>query len=68
MVSTITTLGTPHNGTPAADKLGSTKFIKDTINRIGKIGGTKALDLELGFLNGASNKNLMNHMLNMQNV
>ncbi|MCO6211108.1 YSIRK domain-containing triacylglycerol lipase GehD [Staphylococcus epidermidis] len=49
MVSTITTLGTPHNGTPAADKLGSTKFIKDTINRIGKIGGTKALDLELGF-------------------
>ena len=28
MVSTITTLGTPHNGTPAADKLGSTKFIK----------------------------------------
>ncbi|WP_136627470.1 YSIRK domain-containing triacylglycerol lipase GehD [Staphylococcus epidermidis] len=49
MVSMITTLGTPHNGTPAADKLGSTKFIKDTINRIGKIGGTKALDLELGF-------------------
>ena len=37
MVSTITTLGTPHNGTPAADKLGSTKFIKDTINRIGKL-------------------------------
>nr|WP_275128771.1 triacylglycerol lipase [Staphylococcus saccharolyticus] len=47
MISTIITLGTPHNGTSAADKLGSTKFIKDTINRIGQVGGS-ALGLELG--------------------
>ena len=28
MISSITTLGTPHNGTPAADKLGTRKFVK----------------------------------------
>lgn len=56
MISTIITLGTPHNGTSAADKLGSTKFIKDTINRIGQVGGS-ALGLELGPLSGDSNNN-----------
>ncbi|MFW3612769.1 YSIRK-targeted triacylglycerol lipase [Staphylococcus caprae] len=49
MISSITTLGTPHNGTPAADKLGTRKFVKNTINRIGRIGGSKALNLNLGF-------------------
>ena len=43
MISSITTLGTPHNGTPAADKLGTRKFVKNTINRIGRIGGSKHL-------------------------
>ena len=28
MISSITTLETPHNGTPAADKLGNTDFVK----------------------------------------
>ncbi|MFW3591173.1 YSIRK-targeted triacylglycerol lipase [Staphylococcus caprae] len=49
MISSITTLGTPHNGTPAADKLGTRKFVKNTINRIGRMGGSKALNLNLGF-------------------
>ncbi|MDI9231823.1 hypothetical protein QMY26_10300 [Staphylococcus caprae] len=49
MISSITTLGTPHNCTPAADKLGTRKFVKNTINRIGRMGGSKALNLNLGF-------------------
>ena len=28
MVASITTLGTPHNGTPAADKIGTRKLVK----------------------------------------
>ena len=36
MVASITTLGTPHNGTPAADK-------------IGRLSGGKDVDIDLGF-------------------
>ncbi|EGS40989.1 triacylglycerol lipase [Staphylococcus capitis VCU116] len=49
MISTITTVGTPHNGTPAADKLGTRKIVKDAMNRIGRLSGSRLLDLNLGF-------------------
>lgn len=49
MISTITTVGTPHNGTPAADKLGTRKIVKDVMNRIGRLSGSRLLDLNLGF-------------------
>ncbi|PTG36014.1 lipase [Staphylococcus capitis] len=49
MISTITTVGTPHNGTPAADKLGTRKIVKDAMNRIGRLSGSRLLDLNSGF-------------------
>ncbi|WP_458860264.1 lipase-like domain-containing protein, partial [Staphylococcus epidermidis] len=49
IVSTITTLPTPHNPTPPPHKLPSTKFIKHTINTIPKIPPTKPLHLQLPF-------------------
>lgn len=49
MVASITTLGTPHNGTPAADKIGTRKLVKETINRIGRLSGGKDVDIDLGF-------------------
>ena len=45
----LTTLGTPHNGTPAADKIGTRKLVKETINRIGRLSGGKDVDIDLGF-------------------
>ena len=42
----------PHNGTPAADKIGTRKLVKETINRIGRLSGGKDVDIDLGFLNG----------------
>ena len=51
MVASLT-LGTPHNGTPAADKIGTRKLVKETINRIGRLSGGKDVDIDLGFLNG----------------
>lgn len=49
MVFMIIILGIFYNGIFVVDKLGLIKFIKDIINRIGKIGGIKVFDLELGF-------------------
>ena len=49
MVASITTLGTPHNGTPAADKIGTRKIVKDVMNRIGRLSGGKDVDVDLGF-------------------
>ncbi|WP_458860177.1 lipase-like domain-containing protein, partial [Staphylococcus epidermidis] len=49
ILSTITTLPTPHNRTPPPHKLRSTKFIKHTINTIPKIRRTKPLHLQLPF-------------------
>ena len=43
-------------------------LLKIQLIELEKLVELKRLDLELGFLNGASNSNLMNHMLNMQNV
>ncbi|MEB7391625.1 YSIRK-targeted triacylglycerol lipase [Staphylococcus epidermidis] len=44
MVASITTLGTP-----AADKIGTRKLVKETINRIGRLSGGKDVDIDLGF-------------------
>lgn len=49
MISSITTLATPHNGTPAADKLGNTDFVKGVFNRIGRLSGNKYSHIDLGF-------------------
>ena len=48
MVASITTLGTPHNGTLQI-KL-ARKLVKETINR--RLSGGKDVDIDLGFLNG----------------
>ena len=35
-----------------ADKIGTRKLVKETINRIGRLSGGKDVDIDLGFLNG----------------
>ena len=57
MISTITTVGTPHNGTPAADKLGTRKIVKDAMNRIGQV--VVDCDLNLGFSQWGFKQNQM---------
>lgn len=68
MISTITTVGTPHNGTPAADKLGTRKIVKDAMNRIGRLSGSRLLDLNLGFSQWGFKQNQMKAIQNMLNA
>ncbi|NWK84191.1 YSIRK-type signal peptide-containing protein [Staphylococcus sp. GSSP0090] len=49
MISSITTLGTPHKGSQASDKLANRDFAKKLMNDVGKLGGNKASNVDLGF-------------------
>ncbi|PHK49604.1 YSIRK-targeted triacylglycerol lipase [Staphylococcus edaphicus] len=49
MISSITTLGTPHKGSQASDKLANRDLAKKLMNDVGKLGGNKASDVDLGF-------------------
>ena len=41
MISSITTLGTPHNGTHASDLLGNEALIRQVVFDVGKVLGKK---------------------------
>ncbi|MEB8097370.1 YSIRK-type signal peptide-containing protein [Staphylococcus xylosus] len=49
MISSITTLATPHKGSQAADKLANKDFIKNILNNVAKLGNNKItkIDFEL---------------------
>lgn len=49
MISSITTLATPHNGSPASDNLGNREFAKKILNDIGKLSGSRFSNIDLGF-------------------
>lgn len=48
MVSSITTLGTPHNGTHAADELGNEAFVRQVVFDLGKRLGNKNSRVDFG--------------------
>lgn len=48
MISSITTLATPHNGSQASDKLANTNFIKNVLNNIAKLGNNKKSKIDFG--------------------
>ncbi|PTI61632.1 lipase [Staphylococcus warneri] len=48
MVSSITTLGTPHNGTHASDLLGNEAVVRQVVYDIGKAFGNKDSRVDLG--------------------
>lgn len=48
MVSSITTLGTPHNGTHAADELGNEALVRQVVFDLGKRLGNKNSRLDFG--------------------
>ncbi|WP_436862654.1 YSIRK-targeted triacylglycerol lipase [Staphylococcus caeli] len=49
MIASITTLATPHNGSPASDNLGNREFAKKILNDIGKLSGSRFSNIDLGF-------------------
>lgn len=49
MISSITTLGTPHNGSAAADRIGNEKAFKDIVYALGRMGGGKLANIDFGF-------------------
>ena len=52
MISSITTLATPHNGTHAADQLGNETLIRQVAFDYAKLKGNKILKLALVLSNG----------------
>ncbi|MBM2657323.1 hypothetical protein [Staphylococcus pseudoxylosus] len=48
MISSITTLATPHKGSQASDKLANTNFIKNVLNNIAKLGNNKKSKIDFG--------------------
>ncbi|KXA41730.1 MULTISPECIES: YSIRK-targeted triacylglycerol lipase [Staphylococcus] len=49
MIASITTLGTPHNGSAAADRIGNEKAFKDIVYALGRMGGGKLANIDFGF-------------------
>lgn len=49
MINSITTLGTPHNGTIAADKLGNEAFVRQLTLDYAKFKGNKNSKVDFGF-------------------
>ncbi|MHD0398645.1 YSIRK-targeted triacylglycerol lipase [Staphylococcus simulans] len=49
MISSITTLGTPHNGSAAADRIGNEKAFKEIVYALGRMGGGKLANIDFGF-------------------
>ena len=48
MISSITTLGTPHNGTHASDLAGNEALVRQVVFDIGKMFGNKNSRLRVG--------------------
>lgn len=48
MVASITTLGTPHNGSQAADKFGNTETVRKIMYALNRIAGNKYSNIDLG--------------------
>ncbi|SHD50413.1 lipase precursor [Staphylococcus argenteus] len=48
MVASITTLGTPHNGSQAADKFGNTETVRRIMYALNRIAGNKYSNIDLG--------------------
>ncbi|WP_426432758.1 YSIRK-targeted triacylglycerol lipase [Staphylococcus xylosus] len=48
MISSITTLATPHKGSQASDKLANKNFIKNILNDIAKLGNNKNSKIDFG--------------------
>ncbi|WP_436937490.1 YSIRK-targeted triacylglycerol lipase [Staphylococcus xylosus] len=48
MISSITTLATPHKGSQAADKLANKDFIKNILNNVAKLGNNKITKIDFG--------------------
>ncbi|MGD6886452.1 YSIRK-targeted triacylglycerol lipase [Staphylococcus shinii] len=48
MISSITTLATPHKGSQASDKLANKNFIKNILNNIAKLGNNKKSKIDFG--------------------
>ncbi|ARD75318.1 YSIRK-type signal peptide-containing protein [Staphylococcus xylosus] len=48
MISSITTLATPHKGSQAADNLANKDFIKNILNNVAKLGNNKITKIDFG--------------------
>ncbi|MGW7833055.1 YSIRK-targeted triacylglycerol lipase [Staphylococcus xylosus] len=48
MISSITTLATPHKGSQAADKLANKDLIKNILNNVAKLGNNKITKIDFG--------------------
>ena len=68
MVSSITTLGTPHNGTHASDLLGNEAIVRQLAYDVGKMYGNKDSRVDFGLEHWGLKQNQTNHIFNMLNV
>ncbi|MDK4085194.1 YSIRK-type signal peptide-containing protein [Staphylococcus pseudintermedius] len=48
MVSSITTLGTPHNGSQAADQVANKEFVRHIMYALSRVAGSEYSDFDLG--------------------
>ena len=68
MISSITTLGTPHNGTHASDLLGNEALIRQVVFDAGKVLGNKDSRVDFGLSQWGQNNSLTSLTLTMSNV
>ena len=68
MVSSITTLGTPHNGTHASDLLGNEAIVRQLVYDVGKMYGNKDSRVDFGLEHWGLKQKQMNLIFNMLNV
>ncbi len=69
MISSITTLGTPHNGTHASDLAGNEALVRRIVFDIGKMFGNKNSRVDFGLAQwGLKRESQMNHILIMSNA
>ncbi|MBC3066801.1 YSIRK-type signal peptide-containing protein [Staphylococcus hominis] len=71
MVSSITTLGTPHNGTHAADELGNEALVRQVVFDLGKRLGNKNSRVDFGLsqwgLKQQSGESYISYLLRVKN-
>ena len=68
MISSITTLGTPHNGTHASDLLGNEALIRQVVFDAGKVLGNKDSRVDFGLSQWGLKQRLTSLTLTMSNV
>ena len=61
MVSSITTLASPHNGTHASDELGNEALVRQVVFDVGKAFGRKNSRVDFGLAQWGLKQNQMNH-------